>query len=215
MKGPKMIDLTGKTFGKLFVIEYIGKISGANKWLCRCECGSLKAISGHSLRAGTTISCGCERKKRATASNTKHGQANTRLYQVWHKMKQRCDNPNVKQYKNYGGRGISYCAEWGEFSVFYEWAKTKYKPGLTIERVDVDKNYSPDNCRFATNTEQQNNRRNNHFITYKGQKKTIAEWSIISGIDRRTIASRIDTRGWDPIKAITTPIDKRCLKHAK
>lgn len=147
-----------------------------------------------ALKANSEIN----RRLKISRKNRKHGMKNTRLYAAWESMKRRCSNPNTKSYDRYGGRGIAVCGEWADFVSFANWAMSNgYADHLTLERNDPNKGYSPDNCRWATQKEQQNNRTNNHFITIDGITKTIAEWSDVSGIKQKTILSRI-SYGWKP-----------------
>lgn len=184
----KVIDLTGQRFGSLTVIEYggIDSTNGYAKWLCKCDCGNRKTILSRNLRSGATKSCGCLRKKTTSATMKTHGMADSRLYGVWLSMRRRCDNPKTESYRNYGERGISVCNEWEHFEPFMEWAiKNGYHEGLSIDRIDVDGNYGPDNCRWVTMKEQQNNRRNNHIVDYNGDKMTLAMFARSIGIDAR------------------------------
>lgn len=136
---------------------------------------------------------------------TKHGQYGTRLYNIWANMKRRCSNPNSDDYKHYGARGISVCEEWNEFTGFYSWAKASgYTEDLTLDRIDVDGNYEPCNCRWVDMKEQENNRTNNVMIEFNGECHTRQQWSEITGIKYTTIRNRIDNLGWPVEKALTT-----------
>lgn len=158
------IDLTGQRFGRLTAIEYSGRSSdGQAKWKCICDCGTIAFSSSGNLRSGRMKSCGCLRRENGVKhalSMTKHGQYKSRLHRIWNTMKNRCQNPNVHNYESYGGRGITVCDEWQRFEPFYEWAMSNgYRDHLTLDRKDNFAGYSPDNCRWATMKEQQNNKR--------------------------------------------------------
>lgn len=160
----KIKDLTGKKFGRLTAICPNGKSKqNATLWLCICECGSECTVEGRSLSAGRTRSCGClDREAHQLKPNrTTHGQWGTRPYRIWKKMESRCHNPNDQDYKTYGAKGISVCKEWrNSFQVFYDWAMSHgYADNLSIDRIDNDKGYSPDNCRWATAKEQRHNQK--------------------------------------------------------
>lgn len=136
----------------------------------------------------------------------KHGETSTRLYRIWSSMKTRCNNPNRAHYKNYGARGIKVCEEWNDFSCFKKWALSNgYSDTLTLDRINNDKGYYPDNCRWITMQEQSNNRRTNHLVTYKGQTKTVVQWSTELGINRYTLFKRLQ-HNWSVEKALSTPV---------
>lgn len=190
-------DLTGKRFGRLRVIGFdnmvrMGQRSTA-KWKCICDCGNVVTVSQGSLLSGDTISCGCYRNEKFRERVTTHGLSNTPLYTVWNCMKQRCENSNDDYYQDYGARGIRVCDEWHDFENFNEWGMTNgYSRGLTIDRIDNNGNYSPDNCRWADMITQANNRRSCRYITYAGNTHTIAEWARLFNISYFTLWGRIN-----------------------
>lgn len=193
-------DLTGQKFGKLTVImrSYIDK-GKHTKWLCKCDCGNEKIIQGNHLTDGSTRSCGHCFNCRTS-----------RLYRcVWTQIKQRCLNKNCKDYKNYGGRGIAVCSEWLSFENFYYWAVSHgYRDDLTIDRIDVNGDYEPSNCRFVDSKTQCRNKRNNNIVSYKGETHTVAEWSELTGISANALYNRIK-RGWDLERTFTQPCRER------
>lgn len=164
--------MIGKKFGRLEVVSFVEKRGKHKYWKCRCECGNFKVVSASNLVTGNTRSCGCMRKENwikiqsekrgAKNPNYRHGLSRSRLYVIWSGMKQRCQNPKATEYSCYGGRGISVCREWlNDFKVFYMWAiNNGCSDNLTIDRIDVNGNYEPDNCRWIPQEEQYKNMQN-------------------------------------------------------
>ena len=205
----RLIDLTGKTFGRLTVISRSKNKFGRVYWLCKCECGNEKSISGKELNNGNTRSCGCLRKEISATKARTHGQTESRLYYIWLTMKQRCENPNSAKAKDYCHRGITVCPEWHSFEVFQEWALANgYADNLTIDRIDNNKDYSPDNCRWTDNKTQANNRRSNVLITFNGITQTIAQWAEQLGMKFNTLQNRIKYLNWSVERALTTPVGR-------
>ena len=209
----KRIDLTGQKFERLKVIRYAGTKKGCALWECQCKCGKKIITKGKYLRNGDTKSCGCLIKElaieRMKQRNTTHGMRNTRLYAIWHGMKQRTLEQTNKAYENYGGRGIEICEEWKNFEKFKQWAlKNGYEDGLTIDREDNNGDYCPENCRWATYKTQANNRSNNVLIEYNGETKTVSQWAEEKGIRNDTLRLRLKRR-WSIAKALETPARKK------
>jgi len=210
---PIQIDLTGKIFGRWTVI----KIDGQDKrksylWLCRCECGKEKTIVGYSLRRGDTKSCGCLRKELTSQRFTKHGHRKfnkaTHIYQIWLSMKQRCTNPNDKDYCNYGDRGITVCKRWMKFPNFLKDMGEPPTNKHQIDRINNNRGYKPSNCRWATHIQQQRNSRNNNLIEYNGKIKCLVEWSKEYNINYHALWKRIYKYHWSIEEALTTPVRK-------
>ena len=206
----KFEDLTGQKFGRWTVIKQAERNERRHiYWLCKCECGNEARVTTGSLKSGNSKSCGCLRTEKTIKRSTIHGLRNTRLNYIWRGMKNRCYNPNSKKYPIYGGRGIIVCDEWkNNFKSFYNWAKNNgYKENLTIDRINVNGNYEPSNCRWATAKEQANNRTNSHVLTFNNETHTLSEWSRITGICRLTLFTRLK-RGWSIKRALTIPVNK-------
>lgn len=207
--GPKItVGVVGEVYGRL-TVESEGERVGAQRQRtlnCLCTCGKRKTVRLSDLRKGTTTSCGCASRERASAQLTSHGMSRTRIYQIWHMMKARCTNPNEKDYPRYGGRGIRVCEEWAtSFETFVRDMGEPPTDQHTIERKENDGPYAPWNCRWATMVEQANNRRNNRHLVYNGASKTLAEWSRLLGINSKTIQHRLK-KGLSVEQALSTPI---------
>lgn len=167
-----LIDLTGKHFGMLVVLERDQSSKTASpKWICKCQCGNIKSISSQALRTGRTKSCGCQANKGKKGINKTHGMSKTRIYHEWSSMRRRC-KPNSNDSKTYYDRGITVCNEWQtDFMSFYKWAMASgYNDSLSIDRIDNDLGYSPDNCRWIDIRLQQEHKSNTVKISYNGQE---------------------------------------------
>lgn len=191
----KFQDLTGQRFGRLVVLGIAERRKTATRFLCKCDCGNETVVLSTNLKSGHTQSCGCWQDESRSIVHTKHGMKDTRLYGVWGKMKDRCLRENNPSYPRYGGRGITICDEWLDFASFAEWAMVngydKDAPygECTLDRIDNNKGYSPDNCRWVNEQVQANNRRSNKIVTYNGESHTVAEWSRILGIKLGTLTA--------------------------
>lgn len=203
-------DLTGQKFGRLTVLRQDYNKNSNNYWLCKCDCGNIKSIRTEHLKDGSTVSCGCYSREITSKRSITHNKTKTRLYRIWISMKCRCYDEKHETYKNYGGRGIKICDEWlSDFMNFYNWAmENGYDENAprnicTIDRIDVNGNYEPDNCRFVDMKVQQNNRRNNHYITYNGETHTMKQWAEILNISTEAIRNRLKKYDYNIEKVFT------------
>ena len=191
------LAMPNQKFGRLTVIGEIEPITKDHFTKVRCDCGNEKIVRYGNLRNGTTKSCGCLVKEHLNKKNFRHGATIRgkmhRLYRIWHGMNVRCYDKNNKAYCNYGGRGITICDEWkNDYLAFKEWAiNNGYSDELTIDRIDNNKGYSPQNCRWANAYVQMNNRNFNHKVTYNGETHTLAEWEKLTGIKQTKIRQRL------------------------
>lgn len=201
-------DYIGKKYGRLTILKRVENRGHHPVVRCRCDCGKELDVFLHSLTSGNTASCGCYNREAFMNRISKHGMCDTPLYRAYKNMIQRCTNPNHPRYKDWGGRGISVCKEWtDDIQSFFEWAQASgYKNGLTIERIDNDKGYSPENCRWATPSEQQHNKRNTKYIELNGETRSILEWAELSGVNANRINTRYFKLNWTAYDAIYTPV---------
>lgn len=208
-------DHTGKKFGRLTVLCFIGRKthpSGLRNilWGCRCDCGNLTQVYANGIGSKHTQSCGCLHRERATAASTTHGATRKgteqQEYSIWLDMRRRCHNPKNKSYRYYGARGISVCPEWRKsFESFIGDIGSRPSPEHTLEREDNNKGYSPENCRWATRVEQAQNRRSNRVLTLNGESHYLSEWARLKGLTVQTLHNRL-RRGWSTEKALTEPV---------
>lgn len=209
-------DLSGQKFGRLTVIKRAQNIKNKRvNWKCFCECGATTITTGDRLSRGITKSCGClakEALRNGGLANRKYPEDSERLQRILHGIKTRCNNENATSYQYYGGRGITICDEWNnDFMNFYNWAKNNgYSDELSIDRIDNEKGYEPENCRWVTQGEQMKNRRKWErrrvvFVSFRGGNVSIPELSEMYGIDRALLYDRIRRYGWSAEKAVTVP----------
>ena len=191
----KFKDLTGQVFGRLTVLERDTTRKGKIRWICRCECGKIKSVRREHLTSGATKSCGCFSRETTKIVNTKHDLSRTKAYRTWLGMKTRCLNPKSKKYKNYGGRGITICAEWkDDFAAFFAYvSKLEHfgEDGYSLDRIDNNGNYEPGNVRWADKKTQLRNTRNNVIVEYEGEKMILTDAAKASGINFDTLRRRI------------------------
>lgn len=205
-------DLTDRVFGRWHVISFSHTTNiGHAYWNCVCECGTHRAVSGTSLIRGSSKSCGCFNRERAIECSTKHGKCHTPEYRVWKKLLRRCYEQNDKSYHNYGGRGIAVCDQWrNSFESFINDMGTRPSKNHSIDRIDNDGNYEPNNCRWATPKQQSRNRRVNIMLTCHGKTMCISDWSREVGITIGAIKWRLK-QGWSIERALTEPRRHRHL----
>jgi hypothetical protein len=208
--GPNFIDLTGQRYSRLTVLREAQKPDTYQSayvfWECRCDCGNVVVCSSGNLRSGNSKSCGCLKLEMHTARLTKHGGSYTPEFAIWNGMHKRCYSPAEPSYVNYGARGITICDRWREsFANFLADMGPLPSEHHSIDRINNDGPYSPENCRWATRKEQNNNTRRNHFLDYNGQHLTIAQWADVTGLTVDAIGLRV-ARGWTVERTLTAPL---------
>lgn len=196
------IDISGQRFGRLVVVSYSASGDGRKAWLCTCDCGSSAEISGANLRSGKTRSCGCFKRDRMSEGIGKtHGMYGSRENKSWSTMMERCHNPKAKSYADYGGRGITVCERWKSFANFFADMGVR-PPGMTLDRKNNSFGYGPENCRWSTVSEQQNNRRNSRRYHFDGRAFTSLELSEITGIPYHALRKQLNNLDSDVMKAL-------------
>lgn len=207
----------GERFGRLYVLGFSHKKNTRNFVFCKCDCGKIKVLSTSDLKTGRVKSCGCLNRERLD-ERTKNKIKNVRLNYVFIQMRQRCNNPNNKNYYNYGGRGIKVCDEWNRrngYRCFEAWALANgYKPGLTLDRIDNNGPYSPENCRWVSLFVQANNKRTTTRVIFNGVEYTLKQLAQATGVPYRRLKSRICVQGWSPEKAVYEPLHLNQYKLA-
>lgn len=213
----RLIDLTGQKIGKLTVVKRAENTNhGAARWLCKCDCGNFTVVIGDELRKGSTRSCGClareitsNRMKCSIPCNKTHDKTGTHIYKVWQAMKRRCNNPSDNSYDRYGGRGISVCECWqNSFEKFYDYvSKLPHfeEKGYTINRINNNGNYEPNNVEWADDTTQANNRRTNRCVVYNGKQYTIAQLAKMYKMPYKKLYKRLIQLQWNIEKSLNTP----------
>lgn len=207
MGGRKPVDLSGQRFGRIVVCDIAerGSAGVAVKWRCICDCGGVSVVASNNLKKGHAQSCGCFAREASAIRNTTHDRSRSPVYKSWRAMINRCTNPKADSFPQYGGRGIAVCERWLMFENFL--ADMGDRPdACSIDRVDVNGGYAPENCRWAVSDVQSNNRRNTLHLTHNGVTKPLQHWAREMGIAPRTLRSRIFVQGWSVDSAITRPV---------
>ena len=202
------MNYIGQKFGRLTVIDTYRSEKGVIRCRCVCECGNKHDASIDNLKHGNVRSCGCLAHEWSRSGNArrKHSGKGTRLYQIWKSMRERCNTKTASNYGRYGGRGVCICNEWNDFSVFQEWAmENGYSDELTIDRIDTNGNYEPNNCRWVTYYEQSINKRNTVRYEFNGETLSLSEWSKRIGVKMNVLYARL-RRGWSIEKTLSTPL---------
>jgi len=205
--GKERVNIIGKRFGNLVVLSHSHDKGYTKFFLCQCDCGNTTIVAKNNLTTGKQISCGCVRKHRLADKN-RLPQGYVRLGRIFHKMKQRCYNPSSNRYDRYGSRGIKICDEWlSDVNNFRKWAiENGYNDTLSIDRIDNDGDYCPENCRWVTNAEQSNNTSRTVLITFDGKTQTLTQWSHELNIPTSTLHNRIRVHHWSIERALTEPL---------
>lgn len=208
-------SLVGERFGRLVVVGFLGvKITARSQralWDCLCDEGNRKAVSGNDLKRGLVKSCGCLHRDRVAGLKWRHGYAtaghNHPLYSIWSGMNQRCSNPKATSYRWYGSKGIQVCSRWRDFVNFKNDMGPSWLPGLEIDRISSDGNYSPENCKWSGHHDQTRNHKRHVWFELNGIRKVASDWAEDLGANHRIIHQRLRL-GWSLEKALTQPVRK-------
>lgn len=212
----KLIDMTGQVFGKLTVIGPYSRRNNKTFWWGKCECGAEKWFYAESLKIGHSKSCGCHSRIACSEKLAIYGTPSRKFreYRIWQSMKSRCKYSNRPSWADYGARGITVCDRWNQsFQAFIDDMGLCPSDKHSIDRIDNDLGYCPENCRWATTKEQALNSRHNRLITFDGETKPLLKWAESTGLDRTIIQSRIDYYGWSIERALTTPKINRGVRR--
>lgn len=205
-------DYSGQPFGRLTAVRLVERDPKRNNhlWLFHCACGTEKAIPIRYVTTGHTSSCGCLHRELLAAQSTTHGLSRTqaRTYRTWKDMRGRCLNPGDSDFDNYGGRGIGICEAWNDFAVFFADMGAR-PPAMTLDRIEVDGDYTPSNCRWATVQMQANNKRSNYMVEVNGVTQTLQQWCDEFGLERTKVAYRL-AQGWPVEKAFSNQDFRKC-----
>lgn len=203
-------DLEGKSFGRLIVTSYAGRLKNRTYWNAICDCGNERKFAAGNLSNGSTKSCGCLQRELTASRSSTHGESRkTREYKIWGGMIQRCDNSNSKAFRHYGGRGISVCRRWKKYENFLADMSRSPSPEHSLDRINNNGNYEPENCRWATWNEQARNRKTNKLLEYNGKSQCLAAWAEELGINYGTLNGRLK-RGMTVERAFTQPVADCC-----
>lgn len=205
---PPAIDHTGRRYGRLVVERRgIDRQPGRPYWICKCDCGNVAEVSASNLRSGITGSCGC-RLLDGSIRRT-HGDKASPVYAVWKAIKQRCENPNNKSFSRYGGRGIRLCDRWRDYAKFKEDMGPRPSPMHSVDRIDNNGHYEPENCRWVLPRQQARNKSSNTVAFHNGEWKSWSEWAESAAVSPQLLRSRVVVWGWPFHEALTTPPGKR------
>ena len=213
---PRFLDITGERYGRLtvLVISPHRTSEGKARWVCLCDCGAETTVDARNLRSGSSKSCGCHRSERMEDLNARHLLSRTPEHDAWRHMRYRCFNPNAENFSDYGGRGITVCQQWESFERFYADMGPRPSPRHSLDRIDNDGDYTPDNCRWATPQQQNRNKRNNTRLSHHGRTLTLSGWSKELSISVNTLSERL-SKGWSASQTLTTPVDSQQSKNAR